>query len=155
MRSGEVARLTGVTVRALRHYHQVGVLDEPERRSNGYREYDVHDVIRVLRIRRLSGIGVPLERMTELLDDNNNDDGDGALPDSERLLDELDTELAAQIDRLGKQRQLIARIRELGAAPDVPPELAPFLAMSAASLSPELARFDREATVLLAHLVRG
>ncbi|EED6225780.1 MerR family DNA-binding transcriptional regulator, partial [Salmonella enterica subsp. enterica serovar Haifa] len=49
MHSNELARLAGVTVRALRHYHQVGILAEPERRSNGYREYDVHDLIRVLR----------------------------------------------------------------------------------------------------------
>ncbi|KAA9150982.1 MerR family transcriptional regulator [Microbacterium lushaniae] len=146
MHSGELARLAGVTVRALRHYHQVGVLPEPKRRSNGYRSYDVHDLIRVLRIKRLASLGVPLERMPELLDDAASDGGG--------LLDELDAELAAQIDRLTEQRELIARLRIHDAPPDVPPELAPFLAIfAAAGLSPDLARIDRDQSVLLAHLV--
>ncbi|ALJ19595.1 MerR family transcriptional regulator [Microbacterium sp. No. 7] len=144
MHSGELARLAGVTVRALRHYHRVGVLAEPARRSNGYREYDVHDLIRVLRIRRLASLGIALERMPALLDDTGGDAGE--------LLDELDAELAAQIDRLVAQRDLIARLRRAGAAPDLPPDLAPFLTVSAAGLSPHLARFDRDQSVLLAHL---
>lgn len=132
-------------MRALRHYHQVGVLAEPDRRSNGYREYDVHDLIRVLRIKRLASLGIPLERMPDLLDDTNDD--------AVELLDELDMELAAQIDRLTAQRDVIARLRAAGAAPDLPPELAPFLAVFAASgVTPELAKYDRDQSVLLAHL---
>ncbi|MDH6182319.1 DNA-binding transcriptional MerR regulator [Microbacteriaceae bacterium SG_E_30_P1] len=144
MHSGELARLAGVSVRALRHYHHVGVLAEPERRSNGYRDYDVHDLIRVLRIKRLAALGISLERMPELLDN----------PDTAHdLLDELDAELAAQIDRLTAQRNLIARLRAMDAAPDLPPELAPYLAAFGASgVSPELIRMDREQSVLLAHL---
>lgn len=144
MHSGELARLAGVTVRALRHYHQVGVLAEPDRRSNGYREYDVHDLIRVLRIKRLASLGIPLERMPDLLDDTDDRAGE--------LLDELDTELAAQIDRLTTQRGIIARLRASDAAPDLPPELAPFLAVFAVGASRELTRFDRDQSVLLAHL---
>ncbi|GGA59348.1 MerR family transcriptional regulator [Pseudoclavibacter endophyticus] len=144
MHSGQLARLAGVTVRALRHYHQVGVLAEPDRRSNGYREYDVHDLIRVLRIKRLASLGIPLHRMPDLLDDTKNDAGE--------LLDELDAELATRIEHLARQRDIIARIRDSDAAPDLPPELAPFLAGFAAGLSPELAKFDRDQAVLLAHL---
>lgn len=146
MHSGELARLAGVTVRALRHYHQVGVLPEPDRRSNGYRSYDVHDLIRVLRIKRLASLGIPLERMAKVLDDAASDGGG--------LLDELDAELAAQIERLTEQRELIARLRIHDAPPDVPPELAPFIAIfAAAGISPDLAKIDRDQSVLLAHLV--
>ncbi|QCX26427.1 MerR family transcriptional regulator [Nocardioides jishulii] len=146
MRSSELARLSGVTVRALRHYHHVGVLAEPERRSNGYREYDVQDLIRVLRIKRLASLGIPLERMPDLLDDSDDD--------AQGLLNELDAELAGQIDHLTTQRDLIARLRDHNAAPDLPPELAPFLALFAASgLSPEMVKLDRDQSVLLAHLV--
>lgn len=146
MRSGELARLAGVTVRALRHYHQVGVLAEPERRRNGYRSYDVHDLIRVLRIRHLTSLGIPLERMPDLLDGTGDDAGE--------LLDHLDAELAGQIDRLMKQRTVIARLRDHNAAPDLPPELAPFLAVfAAAGLPPEFVKIDRDQSVLLAHLV--
>ena len=145
MHSGELARLAGVTVRTLRHYHQVGVVAEPERRSNGYREYDVRDLIRVLRIRRLASLGIPLDQMPELLD--------GPSADAGELLDTLDAELAAQIDHLTAQRELIARLRAHDSSPDLPPELAPFLAVFAASgQSPALVQLDREQSVLLAHL---
>ena len=145
MRSGELARLAGVTVRALRHYHEVGVLAEPRRDSNDYRNYDLHDLVRLLRIKRLAAVGIPLERMPDLLDD-----ADG---DTTALLDELDAELAGQIDRLTGRRELISHLRDHRVAPDLPPELAPFIAMfAAADLPPELVRFDRDQTVLLAHL---
>lgn len=148
MRSSDLANLAGVTVRALRHYHQVGVLDEPERGSNGYRSYDVHDLVRVLRIKRLASLGISLDRMSELLDDTE---------DASSLLDELDLELAGQIDRLTKQREVIAQLRDHKAAPDLPPELARFAgpfsaAFANAGLSPELAKGDRLHSVLLAHL---
>jgi DNA-binding transcriptional MerR regulator len=146
VRSGELARLAGVTVRALRHYHQVGVLDEPARDTNGYRGYDVHDLVRVLRIKRLAALGIALDRMPALLDGSDEPAGP--------LLDELDQELATQIDRLTRQRQIVAHLRRHGADPDLPPELAPSFAVFAASgLAPELTRLDRDQTVLLAHLV--
>jgi DNA-binding transcriptional MerR regulator len=146
VRSGALARLAGVTVRALRHYHRLGVLAEPARGGNGYRSYDVHDLIRVLRIKHLASLGIPLARMPGLLDDTT-DDG------AARLLQELDVELAQEIDRLARQRAVIARLLEHDARPDVPPELAPFLAAyAAAGPPPELLRFDRDQTVLLAHL---
>ena len=144
MRSGEVARLAGVSVRTLRHYHQIGVLPEPHRRGGGYRDYDVHDLIRLLRIRRLASLGIPLERIPALLDEDQ-DAGD--------VLAELDGELADQIVRLTRQREVIAGLRAHGTAPDLPPELAPFLALFAASGSTaDLSRIDRDQSILLAHL---
>lgn len=35
MRSADLARLAGTTVRTLRHYHQIGLLDEPRRSAGG------------------------------------------------------------------------------------------------------------------------
>lgn len=40
MRSNELAKLAGVTVRTLRHYHAIGLMAEPSRAENGYREYE-------------------------------------------------------------------------------------------------------------------
>lgn len=146
MRSGELARLAGVTVRALRHYHQVGVLAEPHRTGNGYRAYDVHDLVRVLRIKRLAALGVPLERMPEVLDDDHRD------RDATELLDELDRELAVRMERITRQREILALLRAHRAAPDVPPELAPFLAVfAAAGVTADMRRLDRDQSVLLAH----
>lgn len=145
MRSSEVAQLAGVSVRTLRHYHQVGILAEPERASNGYREYDVHDLVRLLRIRRLASLGIALERMPAILDDS--DAG------SEALFDELDAELADQIERLTRQREMLGSLRAYRAFPDLPPELARFqAAFAAAGLSREMARIDRDQSLLLAQV---
>jgi DNA-binding transcriptional MerR regulator len=43
MRIGELAGLVGISTRAIRHYHHVGLLAEPARKANGYREYSLRD----------------------------------------------------------------------------------------------------------------
>ncbi|MEW1841155.1 hypothetical protein AB0392_24700 [Nonomuraea angiospora] len=97
----------------------------------------------MIRLLRIQAPGIPLERMPDLLNDFGGDAGE--------LLDELDAELAAQVGRLAGQRESIARLRAAGAAPGLPPELASFLALFAASPSSGLAKFDSEQSVLLAH----
>lgn len=69
MRIGQVAAIAGVSARALRHYHSVGVLPEPARRGNGYREYGSRDLLTLLRIVRLTGLGMSLEEVVDALAD--------------------------------------------------------------------------------------
>jgi DNA-binding transcriptional MerR regulator len=146
MRSSELASVAGVTVRTLRHYHQVGVLAEPERGSNGYRHYDVHDLVRLLRIKRLAAMGIALDGMAEVLD------AEGG--DHDALLGSLESELDARIQHLESQRELVRAIRATDASPDLPPMLAPFIALyTAGGASAGVTRIEREQAVLLAHLV--
>jgi DNA-binding transcriptional MerR regulator len=63
LRIGELAALAATTPRAIRHYHQLGLLAEPERDESGYRRYAPEHVIRLVRIRRLRNVGLPLERI--------------------------------------------------------------------------------------------
>lgn len=63
----QLASYAGVTVRAVRHYHARGLLPEPERDHSGYRRYDAHAVVELIRIRTLARAGVPLARVRELL----------------------------------------------------------------------------------------
>ena len=148
MRSSELAALAGVTVRALRHYHQLGVLPEPERGHNGYRTYNAGDLIRLLRIKRLAAIGIPLDAMAELLDDDGGHRG-GAGPAA--LLDELEEGVDAELERLQQQKRLISGLRTAQAL-DLPPELALIVDSFAASAPDPVRRMDREQAVLLAHL---
>ncbi|MGI5478755.1 MerR family transcriptional regulator [Streptomyces lavendofoliae] len=60
MRIGELARATGATARALRHYEQAGLISS-ERASNGYRVYDERVVVRVRNIRHLLAAGLTLD----------------------------------------------------------------------------------------------
>ncbi|MBO8184589.1 MerR family transcriptional regulator [Streptomyces spirodelae] len=60
MQIGELARRTGTTARALRHYEQAGLLTS-ERAPNGYRVYDAGAEVRVRNIRYLLDAGLTLE----------------------------------------------------------------------------------------------
>ncbi len=97
-----LATYAGVTVRAVRHYHQIGLLPEPERTYSGYRTYDAAAVVRLIRIRTLADAGVPLARVQELLD---------ASPEEfARGVQKIDKELRAEIRRLQGNRKRIAKL---------------------------------------------
>jgi len=64
----QLAAHAGVTVRAIRHYHQRGLLAEPVRDRSGYRRYDAQAVVDLIRIKTLADAGVPLGRVRQLLD---------------------------------------------------------------------------------------
>jgi DNA-binding transcriptional MerR regulator len=66
---GQLARLTGIHAKAIRYYESIGVLPRPERQSNGYRRYGQADVNRLILLRRLRLLGVPLTALTPLLVD--------------------------------------------------------------------------------------
>jgi len=59
MRIGEVARATGTSARALRHYEDEGLITSG-RAPNGYRVYDEDVVVRVRNIRHLLAAGLTL-----------------------------------------------------------------------------------------------
>jgi DNA-binding transcriptional MerR regulator len=107
----ELAKLTGTTVNTIRHYHRLGLFPEPERRLNGYKQYGVPELVRLLRIRRLTELGVPLSRIAEA-------GTDGALP--AETLHQVDTDLAATIERLMRARSDIATILRESAPADSP-----------------------------------
>lgn len=97
-----LAAYAGVTVRTVRHYHQIGLLPEPERTYSGYRVYDAAAVVRLIRIRTLADAGVPLARVQELLD---------ADPEAfARGVEEIDRDLRAEIRRMQENRKRIARL---------------------------------------------
>ncbi|GGP72868.1 MerR family transcriptional regulator [Saccharothrix coeruleofusca] len=98
---GELAGLAGTTVRAVRHYHAEGLLEEPERDQWGHRRYSAADLVRLLRIRRLRELGLPLDRIPQALT--------GDLPG---LLDAFDAELAAQQEEIAERRRRIAELKQ-------------------------------------------
>lgn len=60
MRIGELAKATGTSARALRHYEQAELISS-ERAPNGYRTYDERAVVRVRNIRYLLAAGLTLD----------------------------------------------------------------------------------------------
>ena len=99
---GQLAAYAGVTVRAVRHYHAIGLLPEPERNDSGYRTYGAAAVVRLIRINTLARAGVPLARVHELLDASEEDFAHGVR--------RIDDHLRAEIRRLQQTRQRLARL---------------------------------------------
>lgn len=58
---GELARATGLTVRTLHHYDQIGLVQPSERTSAGHRRYTPADLQRLYRVRALRSFGLSLE----------------------------------------------------------------------------------------------
>lgn len=67
MRSGELARLAGVSTDTLRHYERMGLLALPQRTNGGYREYAPEALERVRLVRRALAIGFSLSDLREIL----------------------------------------------------------------------------------------
>ncbi|MFI6041565.1 MerR family transcriptional regulator [Nocardia sp. NPDC051321] len=111
----QVAELAGTSLRTVRHYHAVGLLDEPERKANGYKCYGVAHLVRLLRIKRLSDLGFSLAQIREM--------GTADAHPAEALR-VLDAELDATITRLQRVRAELALIMGKQTPTDLPHELA-------------------------------
>ena len=169
MRSKELADLTGVTVRALRHYHQMGVLPEPPRSHNGYRDYGAVDMARVLRIKRLASLGFSLQQVKDMLDRDvdaadgmcSETDAAGAAvhcesSDTDEVLAALDAELAERITRLQEKRRVVAELRARCVDPDVPPAFAEHVArLKHAGASERFVAMERAGLLLVDRLLAG
>ncbi|MGW1884248.1 MerR family transcriptional regulator [Streptomyces sp. NPDC001970] len=103
MRIGEIAALVGVTARAVRHYHHLGLLPEPVRQANGYRDYSVRDAVLLARIRRLTELGLGLDEVRDVL-------ADDAGREIVEVLEELDQDLARQQEQLGERRRRLGEL---------------------------------------------
>jgi len=64
---GEVARQAGVGVETVRFYERQGLLQEPDRRASGYRQYDLEAVAVLRFIRRAKELGFTLKEIKGLL----------------------------------------------------------------------------------------
>jgi MerR family transcriptional regulator, thiopeptide resistance regulator len=70
---GQVAELTGVTVRTLHHCDDIGLLSPRGRTRAGYRMYDGGDVDRLMRIMAYRELGLSLDDIAAVLDDPGRD----------------------------------------------------------------------------------
>jgi MerR family transcriptional regulator, thiopeptide resistance regulator len=68
-RVGELAVSTGLSVRALHYYDQVGLLKPSHRSQRGHRRYNAADVARLYRISLLRRLGFPLHQISAVLED--------------------------------------------------------------------------------------
>ncbi|MBL7255497.1 helix-turn-helix domain-containing protein [Paractinoplanes lichenicola] len=142
----ELAELAGTTLKTVRHYHRIGLLEEPERAANGYKKYRVRHLIRLLRIRRLVDLGVSLADIAVV---------EESVEGAEGVFRALDAELAAGIERQQRMRAELAAILLHHKLADLPPGFdrtagdlsdadRAFLLLSSRILEPELLQTLRE-----------
>lgn len=99
---GQLAAYAGVTIKAIRHYHQRGLLEEPERDASGYRRYDARHAVALVKIKTLADAGVPLARIKELI---------AAAPERfAAAIAEIDGELLQRTEKLSLARERIAQL---------------------------------------------
>jgi len=113
MHIGELAAKTGLSLRTIRHYDEVGLLKPSGRTDGGFRLYTQRDFSRLMLIRRMKPLGFPLEEMTDLLRVidtlSATDSADAVDPDVRRELDAFITEADT---RRGKLQQQLAMADE-------------------------------------------
>ena len=139
---GQLAAYAGVTVRAVRHYHHVGLLPEPGRDHSGYRSYDAAAVVRLIRIRTLAEAGVPLARVEELLD---------AEPaEFAAAVAEIDRRLRAEVRDLQEHRRRIGAL-VAGDSLALPPEVVAYLdRLREVGVAEEMVVGERDGWILMA-----
>lgn len=139
---GELAGYAGVTVRTVRHYHQVGLLPEPERDASGYRRYGATDVVQLIRIRTLADAGVPLSQIAQMLDAD-----EATFAEAVRR---IEARLRAEIQRLQTSRRQIAQLAA-GDSLALPPEVTAYLdGLRALGVSERMVTSERDAWILVA-----
>ncbi len=141
---GQLANFACVTVKAVRHYHKCGLLEEPPRDSSGYRRYGARHAVALVKIKTLADAGVPLARIKELLTAGSAD------PDQfVAAIAEIDRKLERRIAELLDTR---ARLTQLSGGDRlfVPAEVAGYLdRLRELGVSERTVQMERDTLILL------
>lgn len=109
MRISELAESTATTPKTLRFYEQAGLLPEPERAANGYRDYDQSAAARITFIRAGQALGLTLAQIRALM--LIRDDGRAPCAEAIDLIDSHIRELGARIAEMQTLRRDLQGLR--------------------------------------------
>jgi DNA-binding transcriptional MerR regulator len=105
---GDFSRATHMTVKTLRHYHQIGLLEPAEVDPHtGYRRYAASQIPTAQVIRRFRDLGMPLEEIQGVL----------SAPDLRTRNERITAHLGRLTRDLGRTQSAIASLRDLLASP--------------------------------------
>ena len=138
---GQLATYVGVTVRAVRHYHQIGLLPEPQRDASGYRRYAATAVVSLIKIRTLADAGVPLSEIHQMLE------ADAAA--FAETVQRIDSRLSEEIERLELSRKQVAQLAA-GDSLVLPPEVVAYLdRLRELGISERMVEGERDGWILM------
>ncbi|MCH0564513.1 MULTISPECIES: MerR family transcriptional regulator [unclassified Streptomyces] len=118
MQIGEVAERTGLSLRTIRHYEEVGLVAPSARSKGGFRLYTESDVERLMVIRRMKPLDFSLEEMRDLLQVTDRLTGAGGRPAGEefrRLRERLDSYRAVADARCERLRARLEMAEDFAA----------------------------------------
>ena len=98
MKINQLSKLANVLSKTIRYYEEVGLLPKASRNSNGYREYKLVDVDRLIFIRRCRELQIPLEQIKVLIQ---------VQTDKSSSCSEVDLLIAQQLEKV---RQTISEL---------------------------------------------
>ena len=104
MHIGELAERTGLSLRTIRHYDEIGLLTPSGRSEGGFRLYTEEDHDRLMLIRRMKPLGYSLEQMGDLLRALDNASPSSIDPESSyRILADFRRDAEERRDKLAQQ----------------------------------------------------
>lgn len=114
MQIGEIAERTGLSIRTLRHYDDVGLVPPSERSAGGFRLYTEVDLTRLIVIRRMKPLEFTLDEMRRLLDslDVIAAGGDG-VAEAEAFVDECHAKAQAACENLRRKLSYAEELTEV------------------------------------------
>jgi MerR family copper efflux transcriptional regulator len=113
MHIGELAERTGLSLRTIRHYDDVGLLPATARTDGGFRVYSEDDFERLMVIKQMKPLGFSLEEMAEILELFSQQDTGAAGDRQAKLaayLEKAVAERAKMARNLAQADELIARL---------------------------------------------
>lgn len=110
MKIGELASSTEVTTKTIRYYESIGLLDEPERTTSGYRDYDAEAIERLRFVRDAQASGLTLSEIASVLELKGA--GERSCAHTTDLLSQHLVEIDAQIERLQAARATLSSLAD-------------------------------------------
>lgn len=107
VRIGELSRLTGASVRSLRHYEQKGLILS-ERQENGYRSFENSMVQRVKTIQLFLGLGLNTDQIKEIIDCKYGNQN----AEHEQFCEELFQTYEEKLDEINSQIYHLKQVKE-------------------------------------------
>ena len=111
---GEVAEKTGVSVRTLRYYDEIGLLKPTKDESSGHRMYTEKDLLTLHKILSLKFLGFRLDQIRDILSNQTYDLSlKGTLVAEKQMLEQKKKELEERIQTIGRVMELLEEVGEI------------------------------------------
>lgn len=137
----QLASFAKVTVRAVRHYHEIGLLPEPSRDESGYRRYDATAVINLMQIKTLADAGVPLLQIHTLLHAD--------AVDFSKTIERIETDITKRIAKLQQTKEQLVQLKS-GEAMYLPSYVSEYLTqLRGIGISETMVTLERNGWLLL------